>query len=48
LDGWNFGQKGDKKEKKKETPVWSKPYPIRAREEKTQAATLPAIDQIKH
>jgi hypothetical protein len=39
---------GAKKEKKKETQFLSKPYPIRAREEKRQALTFPAIDQIKH
>jgi hypothetical protein len=44
LDGWKVGQKGDKKEKKKETPILSKPMYIRAREEKRQAQIFPAID----
>jgi hypothetical protein len=44
LDGWKVGQKQGKKEKKKETPIRSKPMYIRAREEKRQALTLPAID----
>jgi hypothetical protein len=44
LDGWKVGQKQGKKEKKKETPILSKPMYIRPREEKRQAPTLPAID----
>jgi hypothetical protein len=33
-----------KKEKKKKTPILSKPYPIRAREEKTQTKGFPVKD----
>ena len=35
---------GAKKEKKKKTPIRSMPYYTRAREEKRQAQTFPAID----
>jgi hypothetical protein len=47
LVGWNFGQKQGKKEKKKETPIRSKPMYIRAREEKRQATRFPAIDYLR-
>jgi hypothetical protein len=44
LSRWKSGLEHVKKEKKKETLILSKPYPIRAREEKRQAPTLPAFD----
>jgi hypothetical protein len=37
-----------KKEKKKKTPFRSKPYPIRAREEKTQTKGFPENDYSRH
>jgi hypothetical protein len=39
---------GVKKEKKKETPILSKPMPIRDREKNRLAQTFPANDYSRH
>jgi len=44
LSRWKSGLEHGKKEKKKETPILSKPIDIRARETERQTPTLPAID----
>jgi hypothetical protein len=47
LGGWKVGQKGDKKEKKKETPIRSLPMYIRLPRDQRQASTLPENVQFR-
>jgi hypothetical protein len=44
LEGWNFGQKGDKKEKKKETQFLPSPMYIRLSRQLRQALGFPSPD----